>query len=297
MFAGVRSRIRSADLALCHLETPLSRPLGPYRNYPIFSAPPTVLDGLVATGYDGCTTASNHSVDQGFPGLVRTIDALDRRHLGHTGTFATPRAARRPLVFDVHGVRIGLISMTFGTNGLPVTEPWSVNLIDVPRAVAQARAMHRDGVDIVMVGVHAGDEYSHVPSAQQVSVFHALARSPYVDFVYGHHSHVVEPVERVEGTWVAYGLGNFVAQQETSNPDTYRGVIAHVVFEQRARRDLRRAAPHVRPHGHHRPPHLRRHPRARRRPAPHPARRADLAAPSRRSLHRLGPRHPGPGLT
>ncbi len=84
-----------------------------------------------------------------------------------------------------------------------------------------------------MVAVHAGDEYSHLPSAQQVAVFHALARSPYVDLVYGHHSHVVEPVRRVEGTWVVYGLGNMVAEQETAIPDTYRGVIAHVVFVQR----------------------------------------------------------------
>ncbi len=230
MFAGVKDRIASADLAICHLETPLSRPLGPYRNYPIFSAPPTVLDGIVATGFDGCTTASNHSVDRGFTGLVRTIEAFDRRDLAHTGTFATARAARQPLVFDVHGVRVGLISMTFGTNGLPVTEPWSVNLIDVPKALARARAMHRHGVDIVMVAVHAGDEYSHVPSAQQVEVFHALARSPYVDFVYGHHSHVVEPIAKVEGKWAVYGLGNFVAQQETDIPDTYRGAIARVVF-------------------------------------------------------------------
>ena len=233
MFAGIKPRIESADLAICHMETPLSRPRGPYLNYPIFSAPPTVLDGLIATGYDGCTTASNHSVDRGMTGLVRTIRAFDSRGLPHTGTFARPRDAHRPLVFTVHGVRIGLISMTFGTNGLPVTQPWSVNLIDVPRAIAQARAMHRAGVDIVMVAVHAGDEYSHVPSAQQVSVFRALARSPYVDFVYGHHSHVVEPVRRVEGTWVAYGLGNMVAEQETAIADTYRGVIAQVVFAQR----------------------------------------------------------------
>jgi poly-gamma-glutamate capsule biosynthesis protein CapA/YwtB (metallophosphatase superfamily) len=123
--------------------------------------------------------------------------------------------------------------MTFGTNGLPVTEPWSLNLIDVPRAIRQARHLHRSGVDIVMVAVHAGDEYSHVPSAQQVAVFHALARSPYVDLVYGHHSHVVEPVARVEGTWVVYGLGNLVAEQETARPDTYRGVIARVVFVRR----------------------------------------------------------------
>ena len=247
MFAGVRDQIASADLAICHMETPLSRPLGPYLNYPVFSAPPTVLDGIIATGFDGCTTASNHSVDRGFTGLVRTIDAFDRRDLPHTGTFATRRAARQPLVFDVHGVQVGLISMTFGTNGLPVTEPWSVNLIDVRKAIAQARAMHRHGVDIVMVAIHAGDEYSHVPSAQQVEVFHALLRSPYVDFVYGHHSHVVEPIEKVGGKWAVYGLGNFVAQQETEIPDTYRGVIAHVEFVEQPDGSYRAARPSYTP--------------------------------------------------
>jgi len=247
MLAGVKTQIASADLAICHLETPVSRPRGPYRNYPVFAAPPTVLDGLVATGYDACTTASNHSVDQGFTGLVRTIHALDHRGLAHTGTFARSQDALRPLVLDVRGVRVGLISMTFGTNGLPVTEPWSVNLIDVRRTIAQARAMHRSGVDVVMVGVHAGDEYSHVPSAQQVAVFGALARSPYVDFVYGHHSHVVEPVDKVAGTWVVYGLGNLVAEQETSRPDTYRGVIADVDFVQRPDGSYHAERPSYRP--------------------------------------------------
>ena len=247
MLAGLKAQIASADLAICHLETPVSRPRGPYRNYPVFAAPPTVLDGLVATGYDACTTASNHSVDQGFTGLVRTLHALDRRGLAHTGTFARPQDALTPLVLDVRGVKVGLISMTFGTNGLPVTEPWSVNLIDVRRATAQARVMHRAGVDVVMVAVHAGDEYSHVPSAQQVAVFGALARSPYVDFVYGHHSHVVEPVERVAGKWVVYGLGNLVAEQETSRPDTYRGVIADVDFVQRPDGSYRAERPSCRP--------------------------------------------------
>ena len=97
MFAGIKDQIASADLAICHLETPLSRPRGPYRNYPIFSAPPTVLDGLVATGFDGCTTASNHSVDQGFTGLVRTMrrarppPPAAHRHLRHA---ARTRAGR-----------------------------------------------------------------------------------------------------------------------------------------------------------------------------------------------------------
>ena len=94
MFADLEPLVAPADLAICHLETPVSRPGGPYLNYPVFSAPPEVLDGLVTTGYDACTTASNHSVDTGFRGLVRTVDALDARGLAHTGTYAERRGAR-----------------------------------------------------------------------------------------------------------------------------------------------------------------------------------------------------------
>jgi poly-gamma-glutamate synthesis protein (capsule biosynthesis protein) len=233
MFTGLEPLVAPADLAICHLETPVSRPRGPYLNYPVFSAPPSVLDGLVDTGYDACTTASNHSVDTGFTGLVRTIDALDARGLAHTGTYAERRGAGRPLELEVDGVRIGLISMTFGINGLPVTEPWSVNLIDVPRALAQAEALHRDGVDVVMVAIHAGTEYLHEPNEQQLQVFADLTASPYVDFVYGHHAHVVQPFDRVNGTWVLYGLGNMVAQQEPERRDTFRGIVARLTLTER----------------------------------------------------------------
>jgi poly-gamma-glutamate synthesis protein (capsule biosynthesis protein) len=233
MFADLEPLVAPADLAICHLETPVSRPGGPYSNYPVFSAPPEVLDGLATTGYDACTTASNHAVDKGFEGLVRTVDALDARGLAHTGTYAQRRGAGRPLVLEVDGVRIGLISMTFGTNGLPVTEPWSVNLIDVPRAIAQAKVMHRDGVDVVMVAIHAGTEYLHEPNEQQLDVFADLTASPYVDFVYGHHAHVVQPFDRVNGKWVLYGLGNMVAQQEPERPDTFRGVVARLTLTER----------------------------------------------------------------
>ena len=148
---------------------------------------------------------------------------------------------------SVRGVRVGLLSATFGTNGLPVAEPWSVDLIDVPRVLEQARALRRGGADIVMVAVHAGDEYSHVPSSLQREVFSTLAASPLVDFVYGHHAHVVQPWARVHGMWVVYGLGNFVAKQLTELPDTYRGMLAEVTFAEQPDGSFRAVRPRSRP--------------------------------------------------
>ena len=278
MFADVAPLVAGADLGICHLETPVSPPGGPFQNYPLFAAPPTVLDGLVATGYDACTTASNHSVDQGVEGLLRTLGALDARDLAHTGTFASRQASRRPLVLEVRGVRLGVISMTYGTNGMPVDVPYSVNLLDVPRALAQARALHRDGVDVVMVAIHAGSEYVHEPSDQQRQVFDALTRSPFVDFVYGHHAHVVQPFDRVNGKWVALRArqprGPAVPGPSRHVPRHRRPGDAH----RASGRDLPRRSAALRTHPDPGPDHDGSDPGARRPPGPARSRRSRLAA-------------------
>lgn len=247
MFAGVRRAVSAADLAVCHLETPLAPPTGPYLNYPLFSAPPQVVDGLLAAGYDACTTASNHAVDMGEDGLVRTLEVLDDRGLPHTGTFAPGFRGRRPAVLRAQGVRVGLISATYGTNGMPVEHASTVQLLDVVEVLRQARALKVAGVDVVMVAVHAGSEYTAMPSAQQVAAFAALTASPAVDFVYGHHSHVVQPFTRVHGRWGVYGLGNFVARQPPEWPATYRGMLAEVTFAERRRGGFDVVRPGYRP--------------------------------------------------
>ena len=231
MFADVAPAVRTADLAICHLETPLAPPGGPFASYPVFSVPPQVAPALRATGYDVCTTASNHSIDQGYDGLVRTLCTLDRVRIPHDGTARSAGERRRPLVVDVDGVRIALMSYTYGTNGIPLPtgQPWSVPLIDPEQIVADAAAARRNGAEVVVVALHFGSEYVTAPDEYQTDVVNRITRSPDIDLVYGHHAHTVQPIDRVHGTWVAYGLGNFIAQQESFRPYTYRG--ATVRFE------------------------------------------------------------------
>ncbi len=232
--------VRAADLAVCHLETPLAPRGGPYASYPLFSVPPQVVPALDATGYDACTTASNHTLDQGYAGLARTLDTLDELGMPHEGAARSATERRRPLVLrgdseQGEGVRVAVLSYTYGTNGLPVPvdKPWSVPLIDPERIVADAAAARRAGADVVAVALHFGTEYVTAPDAYQTDVVERVTSADYVDLVWGHHAHVVQPLDRVNGTWVAYGLGNFVAQQETSRPYTYRGVSLRFTLEQR----------------------------------------------------------------
>jgi hypothetical protein len=226
MFASLRPVYESADLAICHLEVPLAEPDGPFLNYPIFSAPPQVINGLKKAGIDMCTTASNHSLDTGWEGLKRTLDTLDAKGLPHAGTARTRKDSRTPLILDVAGVRVALLSYTYGTNGIPIpsAQPWSVPLIDPRDIKRDAHKARQNGAEVVIVALHHGTEYLTEPDSYQRDVIDKITRSKGIDLVYGHHAHVPQPVDVVHGTWVAYGLGNFVAQQSTDVPDTYRGV-------------------------------------------------------------------------
>jgi hypothetical protein len=236
MFAGVRSLVTSADVALCHEEVPFAAPGQPLQNFPVFAAPPEAAAWIGAFGFEGCTTASNHSLDQGFEGLVRTADLLDRAGVAHIGTFRSVAERRRPVILrTAGGVRIGVVAGTFGTNGfpLPAGREWSVSLWDASNLLAQAHAARAAGADVVIVHLHGGDEYNHQPNATQTALVERLTRSPDVDLVLGDHAHVVQPITRVHGKWVVYGMGNMVAQQDPARADTYQGILARFTFTER----------------------------------------------------------------
>lgn len=203
------------DLALCHLEVPLTGP--PFEGYPLFRAPLQLAEGIRDVGYDGCSTASNHSLDAGHDGVVSTLVALEAAGLGHVGTARTPTEDVTPRVYDLDGVGVGHLSYTFGLTSGPVPEdaPWSVDVIDVETIARDAAATRAAGADIVVVSVHWGTEYEHRPDAFQTSTASALAAVDDVDLVVGHHAHVVQPIAMVDGTWVAYGLGNQLSGQLT----------------------------------------------------------------------------------
>jgi poly-gamma-glutamate capsule biosynthesis protein CapA/YwtB (metallophosphatase superfamily) len=235
ILAGMRPDIAGADLAICHLETPLAPKGGPYSGYPVFAVPPAIVPALAWAGYDACTTASNHTLDQGFNGLRRTLRLLDAGGIAHAGSAATKADSKQPLLLDANGVRVALISQTYGTNGIPIPsdERWSVPIIDVRTIEQRAHLARREGAQVVIVALHWGDEYVHEPSAYQTEIARQLAKDDDIDLIYGHHAHVVQPFDRLHGTWVAYGLGNAVAQQETDMIGVWEGITARFTFVER----------------------------------------------------------------
>lgn len=208
MLAPLRSMLGSVDLAICHLETPLNGPGVPLSDYPRFAVPHQLADAIEGAGYDGCSTASNHALDQGAAGIRTTLSRLDDVGLLHTGTARSARERRRTTMYSVDGVRIAHLSFTASFNGIVPAESWQANRIDPTRILQDARLARRRGADLVVVSLHWGEEFHHDPTAYQRTVARQLLRGDAIDLIVGHHAHVVQPIRRVEGNWVAYGMGN-----------------------------------------------------------------------------------------
>jgi poly-gamma-glutamate synthesis protein (capsule biosynthesis protein) len=71
----------------------------------------------------------------------------------------------------------------------------------------------KKSADFVVVSVHWGQEYMRFPDSSQVDRAHALVDAG-ADVVFGHHPHVLQPVECYKGALIFYSLGNFVFDQE-----------------------------------------------------------------------------------
>jgi poly-gamma-glutamate synthesis protein (capsule biosynthesis protein) len=226
MFRAIKPLITGADLALCHVETPFS--YGPPRGYPSFRTPPALAFAIKQTGWDGCSTASNHTLDNGQRGVNATIGVLNRAGLKHTGSYRSRTGSRHITFLRAKGVKIAFLAYTAITNGQRVPHPWSLNMARAGRVVSDAHRARRAGADVVIVNFHWGTEFQSAPSAEQRTLAAAVTRSKYVTAVVGQHVHVVQPIRWMHGKPVVFGEGNLISNQTAAccRAATQDGLIA-----------------------------------------------------------------------
>ncbi|RFC70469.1 CapA family protein [Streptomyces sp. AcE210] len=217
MLSAVKPVVSKADLAICHMETVYGAG-GHYTGHPTFKSPPEVAKGLSDTGYDACSTASNHALDDGAAGIDRTLDAMDRAGIRHAGSARTAAEASSPAWLRAGGAKVAHLAYTYDTNGLPMPKgrPWAVNMIDRQRIVDDARAARKAGADVVVLSLNWGTEWQDEPDADQLRLGDELTASrtdgrPDIDLILGTHAHVPQAYEKVNGTWVVYGMGDQIA--------------------------------------------------------------------------------------
>lgn len=218
VFSRMTPILEQADFAIANLEVTLAGP--PYKGYPQFSSPDELVDGLTNSGVDVLVTANNHTVDRYKPGILRTIDVLQKRDVPFAGAYKDTqhRESSYPLILEKNGIRIALLNYTYGTNGIPVPSPTVVNLIDTALIRDDYNRAMELKVDEVIAFMHWGLEYKRTPSVKQLKLtrfMHNLG----IRLVIGSHPHVLQRMEAsfdtdtTEGRVAVFSLGNYVSNQ------------------------------------------------------------------------------------
>lgn len=116
VFEKIGPLLNSYDYVIGNLEMPFGGELAGYTAMDMsFNTPDSFAYVLKDSGFDMLTTANNHCLDRGIPGLIRTLDVLDNIGIEHTGTFRSIEEDHF-YIKEVEGVKIGVIAYTYGTN-------------------------------------------------------------------------------------------------------------------------------------------------------------------------------------
>lgn len=242
-FHVVKDLLSDADLTFGNLETVTAGISMNYTGYPLFNSPDELLDALKYAGLDLLFTSNNHSLDRGVEGIKRTIQAIRKRELVNSGTFLSERDRDSLLIIDLKGIRIGILSYTYGLNGnfLPKSKSFMINVIDTILIQNDVSKLTEADADLILVYFHFGEEYSRNPSKFQREIV-SKTFSYGADIIIGSHPHVIQPLEIVEekdsklkNRIVAYSLGNFISNQRWRYSDA--GVILNLDIKKNTRND------------------------------------------------------------
>lgn len=232
IYQFVKERIRQADIAFVNQETPTNPNRAP-SGYPSFNAPPSAVEALIDAGFDVVNFANNHIMDTGAKGVTATYDVWkDRSDVQITGIFGSEEErASKLTVVEREGFRFAFLSYTYGTNGIPVKQPWQVALIDMD-AIKGDIARAKNQADFVIVNYHWGVEYHLSPNNTQTTLAQQTADAG-ADLILGGHPHVIQPIGEITAADgrtvpVVYSLGNFISSQKKT--DTLLGAMVEITI-------------------------------------------------------------------
>ncbi|MGB3635140.1 MAG: CapA family protein, partial [Rubrobacteraceae bacterium] len=227
---AVRKYLSSADLTLANLENPVVEDAVWHPEGTAFTGDPRLLPILDQAGIDGATLGNNHILDAGAPGISETKRYLEGAGISYSGAGMDLSSAREPMVFDLGGVKLGVLSYldipgyewAWATDNSAGTAPLREEVMkeDIERLRAE--------VDVVLVMPHWGTEYLATPEPGQVELAHAAVDAG-ADLVVGGHAHWIKGIEVYEKSPIFYGVGNFFFDQSWSE-NTSTGIFAEITL-------------------------------------------------------------------
>ena len=236
------------DLAYYNQETVLGGTALGVSDYPTFNSPQEAGDAMIDCGLNIVSLATNHTMDRGEK-AVRASNEYWEKHEDEVlavGTYNSEEERNKVQIREKNGIKYAMLNYTYGTNGMPVpngkdylVNVWPTDLkINDPsrdndyqeykKQVKKDIEAVRGQVDVLLVAMHWGVEYTHEPTAYQKDSAKFLADNN-VDIIIGAHPHVIQPVTWIDDTLVIYSLGNFVsAQLQDQNYNKMVGLMTSV---------------------------------------------------------------------
>lgn len=216
-FAYVGDFLKSADITVVNLETPIVADCPTYEHGFIFCAPPETVAGLTYAGVDVASLANNHSSNFGWEGVSSSEKYLTEAGIGVIGL-------NKPFMITRDGIRFAFL----GYNDIGNLQ--TVAKAD-PETIKSEIAAARQDADVVIVFFHWGEEYRREPTTRQVNLAHSTIDAG-ADVIIGAHPHWVETKELYQGKPIYYSLGNFVFDQEWSQ-ETKEGLAVKLTYSGR----------------------------------------------------------------
>ena len=229
MYPKIKEIVKNYDIAYYNQETILGGTELGLSSYPLFNSPYEAADGMLDAGFNLVSLATNHTMDMGSSGVVNSCNYWKTKEdVLSVGSYCSNEEREEIRIFEKNNITYTMLNYTYGTNGMPVYEDYQVNVwptnvsINNPELDTEYQNYKeqvkldvekvRDKVDILMVAMHWGVEYTHTPTLYEEDMAKYLA-SLGVDVIIGTHPHVIQPVTWIGDTLVIYSLGNFISAQ------------------------------------------------------------------------------------
>jgi len=214
MLENVKEYISGFDLAFYNQESILGGTELGLSTYPRFNSPYEVGDAFRDMGFNLVSLANNHTLDRGEKAIINSRNYWNQYDdIIVSGSSTSYEERDNIKILEKNGISYALLSYTDLTNGLktPSGKDYLVDRYSEER-VREDITKIRDKVDLLLVSMHFGVEYTHTPTSRQKEIANLLSELG-VDIVIGHHPHVVQPIEFIGDTMVIYSLGNFISAQ------------------------------------------------------------------------------------
>lgn len=206
--------VKNYDLAYYNQETILGGTELGLSSYPCFNSPQEVGDAYIKAGFNLVSLANNHTLDKGTKAINNSVTYWrNKTNVMTAGSYDSETDKQRLHIGEKNGITYAFLAYTYGTNGIPVPkgQEYVVNLFSKEKAKIDIEKV-KDKVDVVLVAMHWGVEYTHTPTNEQKDQAKFLSDLG-VDIIIGSHPHVIQPIEYIGDTLVIYSLGNFISGQ------------------------------------------------------------------------------------